>query len=250
MTLAPELAGALLFSRYAFRPNQLGYCGGSTPEALLEAGSGQSAEPGEHLRAVCGEFEGAYPYLQLIAASGGIADPLDPRVVEAYWVGSPLLDRVKVGLFGASLDARFGDRAREWRWLAGKPAAGGIPHHAFHVLEVFPRVGLMRSGEVPALLETMTSCLVRPATVVSRQGSQLVVEALAVELRDGKLAMSAPRTETVLASCEGASFVSDAGPGDSVAIHWGWACEILSPMRRGHLERAIARSMALANTTF
>jgi hypothetical protein len=200
---------------------------------------------------VCGEFEGAIPYLKLIAASAGIADPLDARVVEAYWIGSGLLDTVKQDRFGENLTDRFKGRAKEWAWLAGKPAAGGVPHHSFHVLEVFPRVGLMRSGEVPpALLETMTSCLVRPASVVSRDGPYLSVMAPAVELRDGKLAFGTPRPETVLSDCEGASFVTEAQHGDSVAIHWGWSCEVLSPVRRDHLERATARSMALANATF
>lgn len=249
--IGTEFAGALLFARYAFRPNQLGYCGGATPEALLEAGSGEGATPGEHLRAVCGEFEGAFPYLKLIAASAGIADPLDARVVEAYWIGSALLDTVKEDGFGRNLTDRFKGRAKEWAWLAGKPAAGGLPHHSFHVLEVFPRVGLMRSGEIPpALLETMTSCLVRPATVVSRDGPYLSVMVSAVELVDGKLAFGAPRAETVLSDCEGASFVADAGPGDSVAVHWGWSCEVLTPARRRRLERATARSMTLANATF
>ena len=39
-------------------------------------------------------FEGAYPYLELIASENGIADPLDARVVEAYWLGNDLLEHV------------------------------------------------------------------------------------------------------------------------------------------------------------
>ena len=39
------------------------------------------------------EFAGAWPYLELIAHGTGLDDPLDRRVVEAYWVGSPRLDR-------------------------------------------------------------------------------------------------------------------------------------------------------------
>ena len=39
-------------------------------------------------------FSGAWPYLELISAGCDIGDPLDQRVVEAYWVGNELLDRV------------------------------------------------------------------------------------------------------------------------------------------------------------
>ena len=41
------------------------------------------------LRALAQQFAGAWPYLELIAPATGLADPLDRRVVEAYWVGSP-----------------------------------------------------------------------------------------------------------------------------------------------------------------
>ena len=40
------------------------------------------------LRDLAAGFEGAYPYLELIAAANGIEDPLDTRVVDAYWIGN------------------------------------------------------------------------------------------------------------------------------------------------------------------
>ena len=48
------------------------------------------------------EFAGAWPYLELIAHGTGLDDPLDRRVVEAYWVGSPRLDRIGVRAIGNS----------------------------------------------------------------------------------------------------------------------------------------------------
>ena len=39
-------------------------------------------------------FSGAWPYLELIASANAIADPLDARVLEAYWVGSELLEGI------------------------------------------------------------------------------------------------------------------------------------------------------------
>ena len=43
------------------------------------------------------QFDGAWAYLESIARAAGIADPLDERVVEAYWIGNDLLDRVDPG---------------------------------------------------------------------------------------------------------------------------------------------------------
>src|SRR5512141_849475 len=77
--------GAILFARYAYPPNELGYCGPPDHKALLEYGSGQAFDPG--LVELARGFAGAWPYLEFIAAQTGIRTPLDRRVVEAYWLG-------------------------------------------------------------------------------------------------------------------------------------------------------------------
>ena len=73
-------AGRELFGRYAYPPNELGYCGPTDGAA----GSGLAS----HAR----EFDGAWPYLQLIAAANPREDPLAADVVTAYWVGNGLLE--------------------------------------------------------------------------------------------------------------------------------------------------------------
>ena len=81
--------GAGQFVRYAYPPNRLGYCGPEDVEALVAYGVSGVSDPG--LRQLVTAFEGAFPYLELIAAAAGIRDPLDRRVVEAYWIGNRLL---------------------------------------------------------------------------------------------------------------------------------------------------------------
>src|SRR5690349_13936576 len=143
-----ETPGPILFARYAFGPNRLGYCGPDAVVELFEEGTRGGDE--RALRELAQGFEGAWPYLELIARANRIDDPLDRRVVEAYWLGNELLDAVRPADLGSSLAARFRPRLRAdgWRWLAGKPEAGAVPVHAFHVLDVFPRVGLLRSGSI------------------------------------------------------------------------------------------------------
>ena len=89
------IAGPLLFARYAYPPNSLGYCGADATRTLLEYGDARASDGG--LAELARTFEGAWPYLTLIAHANEIADPLDPRVVQAYWVGNELLDRVEPG---------------------------------------------------------------------------------------------------------------------------------------------------------
>ena len=181
------ISGALTFARFAAPPNVLGYCGGSDADGLL--GHLRAGLDGPELVNLCRAFEGAWPYLTLIATEAGIADPLDYRVVEAYWLGNGLLDGVSPGAFRDDLAGRFRPRTRpaEWRWLAAKPADGSRPHHSFHVLEVMPRIGMLRAGQVSAILPAMEQCLIRPATVVRDGQDGLVVAVRPLLVRDGRL---------------------------------------------------------------
>ena len=133
----PGHGGALLFARYAYPPNAMGYCGPDAAAELLERAAGGTRGAEDGLRRLARGFEGAWPYLELIAAANQIRDPLDRRVVEAYWIGNALLDRVPAAMTAASLEDRFRHRAGERSWerlVAAVP--GAQPHHSFHVFGV------------------------------------------------------------------------------------------------------------------
>ena len=101
-------------------------------------------DPG--LELLARQFAGAWPYLEFIAGVSGIADPLDTRVVEAYWLGNGLLDRIDMTTFGNALMDRFrGQAGRSWSHLAEAIPAGVVPHHSFHVFHVYPWVGAART---------------------------------------------------------------------------------------------------------
>ena len=240
-------SGPVLFARYAFGPNRLGYCGPEAVEELFGEGTGRGDEP--TLRHLARSFEGAWPYLELIAAANGRPDPLDRDVVEAYWLGNELLERVSPGLFEASLAQRFRPRLRPegWRWLAGGPVSGGVPVHAFHVLDVFPRVGLLRSGSTDAALETMDACRIRWGRVLERDGDWLVVNVVPLAMVAGRLELGAPRPERVQAWQAGASFVAGVEPGDVISVHWSWACDRLGPNQLAGLVQWTQRQVTVAN---
>ena len=195
----------MLFARYAFGPTGWACADRRTgvrcwswarPRARRQA---QALEIDHGLRDLAAGFEGAYPYLELIASAHGIADPMDLRVVDAYWIGNTLSDGVDPVLMTQSIDTRF--RAQllpeAWKWLEGKPEAGARPTHAFHVFDIFPRVGLMRGGAVTDAVGLMDSCRIRWGRVLEVTGESLVVNAVPLGLEDGKLALGEPRTQTV-----------------------------------------------------
>ena len=144
MTGAPELdtGGPLMFVRYAYPPNALGYCGPADFAAFPEYAVAGVVDRG--LVQLAKAFAGAWPYLELIAAGCGIGDPLDRRVVEAYWVGNGLLDKVPVTEIGDSMQDRFRHRTgRNFPFLAEGVQAGGVPQHSFAVFCVYPWTGLL-----------------------------------------------------------------------------------------------------------
>lgn len=241
--------GPLLFARYAFKPNALGFCGGDDDRALFEYTTTATIDAG--LVQLERQFEGAYPYLQLIAHANGIGDPFDRRVVEAYWVGNELLDRVDMGLLYDSLEARFRAKTTNstWAWLASKVPAGARPHHSFHVFEIYPRAGMMKSGAVDHVFETMEQCRIRWGRVTSVIGPELLVEVQALKQEAGKLVLAPAATETIRRWVDGKGFVDNVRQGDWVTIHWGWACDTLTPAQRGRLERYTRWHLDLCNQT-
>ncbi|HET9681008.1 MAG TPA: DUF6390 family protein, partial [Candidatus Limnocylindrales bacterium] len=177
--------------------------------------------------------------------------PLDAQVVEAYWLGGPLAASVRPADLGRSLEVRFRPRLRRrtWRWLAAAPEAGSAPVHAFHVLDVFPKAGLMRTGETDRVVEVIDACRIRWGRVLEVDRDWLVVAVVPLELIDGQLVLGTPRPERIRGWLDGAGFVEDVRPGDIVSIHWDWACERLDRRRLGALRSWTAHELGIANRT-
>jgi hypothetical protein len=242
MTVVPR--GTLRFVRYGFMPNRLRYCGPDENRTLFEYAIEGISDGG--LPLLLRQFNGALPYLELIAHSNGLADPFDARVVEAYWLGNDLLDGVEVRQLYDSLLERFGKQltGRTRDLVLGKAPAGARPHHSFHVLDVHSRLGSLDNT-----IRTLDECRVSWGMVLGVDGPELVVERAHIAMRDGKLALGEPRTERVLRQVDGRGFVDQAAPGDWVSIHWGWVCEVLETRQRRSLERFTRHHLTLANQT-
>jgi hypothetical protein len=241
-------AGPLLFARYAYPPNALGYCGADETRLLLEYGAAGASDGG--LAELARTFEGAWPYLTLIAAANEIGDPLDPRVVEAYWVGNGLLDRVRSEDLARHVEERFrGRMGRSWERVLDTVAGGAVPHHTFHVFAVYPWLGLMRTGIVDQPLHVLDQCRTTPALVESANGEHARVLARAL-VWDGKaLSLGAWGPREVRWRADGYALVGDLEPGDWVSLHWDFVCDRLAPAAAGRLERVTRRVLASVNGT-
>lgn len=243
------LPGALLFGHYAFAPNRLGYCGPEDHPALFQYVTQGLTDPG--LIELERRFEGAFPYLRLIAQANNIPDPFDRRVVEAYWIGNEYLERVDASPFYESMRERFRPRtdARSFKWLTSKLEHGARPHHNFHVFEVYLRAGAVRDAHAAIGLKQMDNCRISWGRVTAVDGAELVVARRALTLREGKLALSEPQPARVTRQIDGRGFADDAQAGDYVSIHWSWVCEVLDAVSLRRLVHNTERYMGLANET-
>jgi DNA-binding transcriptional ArsR family regulator len=240
---APSQAGILRFIHYAFMPNRLGYCGPDDNRRLFD--HGVAGEADRALVPALTRFLGPMPYLRAIAAGAGIRDPFDDRVVEAYWIGNDLLDRYASRALYDALRERFRRELppKVMDLIADQIPAGALPHHCFHVFDVWLRVGRL-DGNVVC---TLDHCRISWGTVASVDGATVALDRPPLQLSEGKLALGTPERVYVTHLVDGKGFVSVVSPGDQVSVHWGWVCERLSPAQVGSLARYTDHHIRLAN---
>lgn len=239
--------GPARFARFAYPPNALGLCGPDDHRALLEAAGSTGAPAEAELRHLAPGFAGAWPYLQLIAAANGIDDPLDDRVVTAYWIGNDLLHAVPAAWLADQSDERFRRMAStRFEHVADAVLAGGRPHHNFHVFNVYPWVGLLRGDRTGEPLRVLDQCRIRSAVVVAG-GSDTVEVAGTRLVWDGDRLGEQPATQRLPWQWRGTGPGPAPAVGAAVALHWDWICQPITHAEAASLRRWTAHHLALAN---
>jgi hypothetical protein len=236
--------------KYAFGPNQLHYCGptsaGAAYELLARLSAGESTGASELLR----RFETLFPYLSHIARENDIRDPFDSRVVEAYWIGNGFLDTVFEGHFyqhlkdDLQMKRKMGAKIFEGE-VAEKIRHGGVPHHSFHVLNVWKGMGeKMLEG-----VRDVAECLVSAGKVTDIDGPSIVVETDRL-MFDGKRLALVSDTRSLPRPFDASEEWDFLAVGDTVSYHWGVMCEKISSEQAEQLKRYTKKSVALANEQF
>jgi hypothetical protein len=212
--------GAVRFAQYAYPPNELGYCGPPGAAAMLAPGA--TADIERRAR----RFEGAWSYLELLAESLDLEDPLDTAVVDAYWLGGDLLDAVVPAELVARLEDRFsGQLGGTWR----EASTRARPHHSFQVFEVYPWAGLLRAGRPPEpAVRVLDRCRVRVGEVLAVHGERVVVTSRPLVWDGAALGEGGPVVEQARWSVDGSSLIDVPAEGEAVALHWDWVCEVVT----------------------
>lgn len=243
-----SLAGLTLCSRYAYPPNALHLCG---PEKQTDLSwYVQTEKPDRGTAEILAQFSTLYPYLCLIAGENGLKDPFDKEVVQAYWLGNQLLSNVGVTPFVNYLkDTLHLKRHLPRRLLStilAKLPAGAVPHHAFHVLNVYHRTGHIAT---PHTLETMDACLINWGKVVSVGNGSIVVKTQKLTTQGNKLVFDHPITRSITYFGKRKEINSNLQVDDIVSYHWGKFCERLTSPKLQSLSFYTKLALNLANTS-
>ncbi|MGC9968504.1 MAG: DUF6390 family protein [Minisyncoccia bacterium] len=240
--------GIIRCSRYAFGPNRLHYCGpdaASEIRAYIEEGA---SDPG--LEKLLSQFKTMFPYLRHIAEANGIRDPFDDRVVEAYWIGNELLENIGQRKFyhhlveGQKIKKKLG--AKSFSLVEEKIAQGAVPHHSFHVLDVWLQAA---RGERERTLSEIDECRVSWGRVKNVSGPAITVLAEPLLYANGKLFLGAPAEKKLARRLEAEYDIEQIKPGDLVSIHWSVPCEVITEREAAMLRKYTLRHLDLANRT-
>jgi hypothetical protein len=233
--------GTEMFARYAYAPNALGYCGPPLGATLRDGSV-------DDVRRAATKFSGAWPYLRVLSALTGIADPLDHRLVESYWLG---------GGVGAGLDAReFFDKlltiigpqaGRYWSHLTEELAYEAAGNHCFHVFGVYPWTRFLGRGIDEHPLGVLDNCRITWGTVLSRSADNVEVSCCTLVWDDRALSLSEPSVRQLEVWADGYSAVPDVAVGDEVAVHWGRLCGRLSPEQVRALAQSTDRQLRITS---
>jgi Family of unknown function (DUF6390) len=224
-----------MFARYAYAPNALGYCGPPLGATLRDGAV-------YDVRDAAKKFSGAWPYLRVLSNLTGIADPLDYRLVESYWLGGGVGADLEPGEFFNALLAIIGPQAgRYWSHLTPDLASEAAGNHCFHVFGVYPWtrfLGLRNGSMDEHPMGVLDNCRITWGTVTSRTGGNIEVLCRRLCWDGQALTLSEPWVRPLDVWADGYSAVPDVAVGDEVAVHWGRLCGRLQP----HQVRALADS--------
>lgn len=241
-------SGLALSTRYSYPPNSLSLCGPAKQKDLAWYSQTQQVDAGS--KEIMQQFSTLYPYLCFIAAENHLKDPFDRHVIEAYWLGNVLLKQTRKSDFlhflddGLSLSRKLSRQGSAI--LKQKVAAGGLPHHAFHVLNVYRRTGHL---DIKHTIDTMDACIINWGIITEIQNLHLIVSTQPLRLIKDKLAFGPAMKRKLRWQGEKDVLAASLVVGDMVSYHWGYVCEKLTQTKLKNLKLYTNLALHFANQT-
>ena len=239
--------GIIRCARYAFMPNKLSFCGPDKNRDLFHYSS--TGEIDQGLNNILKEFQTLYPYLNFIAQVNKIRDPFDERVVDAYWIGNSLLEKVNKNKLYYHLLDNLNLKKKLPRLLLNrvidKIPLGAKPHHSFHVLNVWKRTGNL---DVFHTLNTMDLCRISWGKIKKIDWPNLEIEYSPLTIKNEKIELGEMIDYKIMAEINDSGFIQKPKIGDWISFHWNFACEVLNLNQIKNLDKYTKESIKLINS--
>ncbi len=226
------MEGLELAARFSHAPNSLGLCG---PKGF-DVGNKRL------LLSQMKKFRAPYAYLQLIAKANG-KKPFDFDVVEAFWLGNNLLEKVKRADAARMIKTKFTGKGRlpvkRANELADSLPLKVYPHHSFHVFYIGSISGILEGKK-----KMLDLCRISWGRVSRIGKSKLEVCAKPVVFGKGGAAFGHRRMSNWILPAASLTF----NIGDKVCSHWGVAIMPISARQQKNLQKYTAINMGLYKT--
>jgi hypothetical protein len=218
------MSGPKIAALYGLVPNQLGLCGAGEDQRKLREFIGGKLGILDIIPALK-RFEAAYAYYDLIAKKNKIqAGPLNKKVVEAYWLGNELLEKITADDLRDLIVKRFsgpGLLPKETAIArANKIPAASKPHHSFHVLVLGAVTG---SIDFAGRTDLKDICRVGWGRVIKIK-NKITIEYNPLVGRE-KIKLGGLKKKEIFWDKE---ILPKVSKGDWISFHWNYAIQILN----------------------
>ena len=231
------MQGLKIAALYSFPPGRFGLCG-MGEEASHEILDFLKGEKVPNIKEILETFEGSLFYYRLIAKENKISNHFDEKVVRAYWIGSELLEKVRI----SKLKEVVAKNLKKPN-LAEKLPENSRAHHSFHVLVVGPmkRDLIMTEG-------MKDLCKISWGKILKIEDCKMQIANLIVEyqplLKERKWFLGKPIKRRIFWF---KSILPKVKVGDFVSFHWDLALEKLSETDLRNLKKYTEISIQTAN---
>jgi hypothetical protein len=241
-----KIEGLILAARYSLMPSKLEICTSRGKyRVLLRFLTSPTTINKEEAREVLKSLPVCYPYLELIAKTNNISNPFDVAVVQAYFVGSKLTEKVSLGeATKKTIKESFGrigflDQKEMEERIKSLPE-DFKPHHNFHTF----CLGSV-TGKVAPIPEILDLCRISWGEVIKITANEVLL-----------------RYRPLRASKKGGYFLGEViekrirrktpplfpfiGVGDIVTLHWNQLCQVIDQGQLRYLRRYTLQALSSA----
>jgi len=227
--------------KYSFITNQKNYCGQNNAfSEFRDFIENPVPSKIQRIESLFSSFEALFPYLKLISKANNLS-PLDEKTIEAYWLGSDLLEKVSLEETKKMILEEFAKPGLLPKNIAEKKAElipeNSVSHHSFHVLYIN-----FVTKKVEPVLKNLDNCLISWGKIKEVQENFLLVNSteLLFEFNEFKLKEKTKKIDSGLVfSPEKNSFVS---------VHWNFAVEQIDKTELHNLKKFTEKNINAVNS--